>query len=76
LYGPRKSHPPALCPNSSFDAIFEYPAGVIYVLKGELNTVCCKILISHSSVAEDSSSLGCEAVLRQYNLLSGAAVIW
>jgi hypothetical protein len=38
LYGPRKSHPPALCPNPSFDATFEYPAGVIYVLKGELST--------------------------------------
>jgi len=41
LYGPRTSHPPALCPNSSFDAIFECPAGVIYVLKGELNTIYC-----------------------------------
>jgi hypothetical protein len=64
LYGPRKSHPPALCPNSSFDAIFEYPAGVIYVLKGELNRIYCKILISHSGVAEDSSSLGCGAVFK------------
>jgi len=64
LYGARKSHPPTLSPNASFDAIFECPAGVIYVLKGELNTIYCKILISHSGVAEDSSSLGCEAVFK------------
>jgi hypothetical protein len=63
LYGPRKSHPPALCSNSSFDAIFEYPAGIIYVLKGKLNTVYCKIRISPSSAAEVSSRLGCEGVL-------------
>ncbi|XP_023709357.1 macrophage metalloelastase isoform X2 [Cryptotermes secundus] len=35
LYGPRRPRPANLCSDSSFDAIFEYPAGVIYVLKGE-----------------------------------------
>lgn len=34
LYGPRRHHPPDLCLNSSFDAIFENPDGIIYVLKG------------------------------------------
>jgi matrix metalloproteinase-14 (membrane-inserted) len=35
LYGPRTHFPPDLCSNSTFDAIFQYPAGVIYILKGE-----------------------------------------
>jgi hypothetical protein len=35
-YGPRRTKPPNLCSNSSFDALFEYPAGVIYVLKGKI----------------------------------------
>ncbi|GFG31508.1 hypothetical protein Cfor_11665 [Coptotermes formosanus] len=34
LYGPRRHHPPDLCLNSSFDAIFENPDGIIYVLQG------------------------------------------
>jgi hypothetical protein len=38
LYGRRKGpRPPDLCSESSFDAIFEYPAGVIYVLKGKIS---------------------------------------
>jgi hypothetical protein len=63
LYGPRKSNPQGLCSNTSFDATFEYPAGVIYVLKGELNTKYCKIRISHSSAAKVLSGLECVAVL-------------
>lgn len=35
LYGRRTHHPPDLCLNSSFDAIFENPDGIIYVLKGK-----------------------------------------
>ena len=35
LYGRRSHHPPDLCLNSSFDAIFENPDGIIYVLKGK-----------------------------------------
>jgi hypothetical protein len=31
----RKDHPPDLCSDSSFDAIFENPDGIIYVLKGK-----------------------------------------
>jgi hypothetical protein len=61
LYGPRRSYQPALCPNSSFDAIFEYPAGVIYVLKGELNTIDFTKLGYHSSIAEDLILLRCDA---------------
>jgi hypothetical protein len=41
LYGSRGNQPPDLCSNSSFDAIFEYPAGVIYVLKGEVRWIQC-----------------------------------
>lgn len=35
LYGRRTHHPPDLCSDPTFDAIFQYPAGVIYILKGE-----------------------------------------
>ncbi|XP_023709269.2 matrix metalloproteinase-19-like isoform X1 [Cryptotermes secundus] len=35
LYGKRKHHPPDLCSESLFDAIFENPDGIIYVLKGQ-----------------------------------------
>jgi hypothetical protein len=35
LYGPRSHHLPDLCLNSTFDAIFENPDGLIYVLKGK-----------------------------------------
>jgi hypothetical protein len=35
LYGKRKDQPPDLCSESSFDAIFEDPDGIIYVLKGK-----------------------------------------
>jgi hypothetical protein len=36
LYGQRTIRPPDLCSSSSFDAIFEYPNGTIYVLKGNI----------------------------------------
>jgi hypothetical protein len=39
LYGRRTRLPPDLCSDSTFDAIFQYPAGVIYVLKGKGDTV-------------------------------------
>ncbi|KDR14088.1 matrix metalloproteinase-14-like [Zootermopsis nevadensis] len=35
LYGQRIHFPPDICSDSTFDAIFQYPAGVTYVLKGE-----------------------------------------
>ncbi|PNF31898.1 hypothetical protein B7P43_G07939 [Cryptotermes secundus] len=35
LYGRRTRPPPDLCSDPTFDAIFQYPAGVIYILKGE-----------------------------------------
>jgi hypothetical protein len=35
LYGQRTHHPPDLCSDPTFDAIFQYPAGVIYILKGK-----------------------------------------
>ena len=40
LYGRRSHHPPDLCLNSSFDAIFENPDGIIYVLKGKNIYIC------------------------------------
>jgi len=36
LYGYRTVRVPDLCSSSSFDAMFEYPDGIIYVLKGEI----------------------------------------
>lgn len=35
LYGQRIHFPPDICSDSTFDAIFQYPAGVTYVLKGK-----------------------------------------
>ncbi|XP_069689650.1 uncharacterized protein [Periplaneta americana] len=35
LYGVKRNQTPDLCSNSSFDAIFEYPPGIIYVLKDD-----------------------------------------
>jgi hypothetical protein len=39
LYGEDMHFPPDPCSDSTFDAIFQYPAGVMYVLKGEGDTV-------------------------------------
>jgi hypothetical protein len=46
LYGRKIHHPPDLCANSSFDAIFENPDGIIYVLKGKKMQMseCWKII--------------------------------
>jgi hypothetical protein len=50
LYGPRGTKLPDLCSDSSFDAIFEYPAGVIYILKG---TTSALSLLSHLMILHE-----------------------
>lgn len=40
LYGPRRTPLPNLCSDSSFDAIFESSAGVVYILKGKISALC------------------------------------
>jgi hypothetical protein len=37
LYGYRTVRPPDLCSTSSFDAIFEYQDGIVYILKGDIH---------------------------------------